>query len=152
MTLAYRVTLAYRLLLRLYPHDHRACFDDEMRSVFDQANQEHHSRGWTAYLRFLAAECGGLIVGLATAWALKIAGRGYVHDQRQIRTADVAPLPHEVQEAQDRLTANLNGLLHAISHHQFVKARAYAAEEQKAREDLRLLRERYNITESGGLV
>jgi hypothetical protein len=146
------MTLAYRLLLWLYPYDHQVCFGEEMQSVFEQAAQEHRGRGRTAYLRFLVAEYGGLIVGLATAWTVKIAGRGYVHDQRLICTAALAPRPHEVQEAQERLTANLNGLLHAISHHQFVKARIYAAEEQKAREDLRLLRERYNITESGDVV
>jgi hypothetical protein len=146
------MTLAYRALFQLYPRDHRTCFGAEMQSVFEEAAQEHRSRGWTAYLRFALAEYAGLVVGSGTAWAVKLAGRGYVYDQRLIRPANAAALPGEVQEAQDRLTANLTGLLHAISHHQFLKARLYAAEEQKAREELRLLREKYNIAESGDLV
>jgi len=145
------MTLAYRALFRLYPRDHRTCFGAEMQSVFEEAAQEHRSRGRAAYLRFVLAEYAGLVSGAGTAWAVKLAGRGYLHDQHLARPAAVA-LPGEVQEAQDRLTANLTGLLHAISHHQFLKARVYAAEEQKAREELRLLREKYNIAESGDLV
>jgi hypothetical protein len=146
------MTLAYRALFRLYPNDHRACFGAEMQSVFEEAAREHRSRGWAAYLRFALVEYAGLAVGSGTAWALKLAGRGYVHDPRLIRPAHAAPLPDEVQKAQDRLTVNLNGLLHAISHRQYLKARLYAAEEQKAREQLRQLRERYDIGESGDLV
>ena len=145
------MTLAYRALLRLYPRDHRTWFSAEMQSVFEEAAREHRSRGRAAYLRFAIVECAGLVIGSGMAWAAKLAGRAYAHDPRLDRPVRMAPMPDEVQEAQDRLTVNLNGLLHAISHHQFLKARTYAAEEQKAREDLRLLREKYNI-ESGDPV
>jgi hypothetical protein len=141
------MTLAYRALLRLYPRNHRMCFGAEMRSVFEESAREHRSRGRAAYLRFALAEMGGLVIGLAMAWSLKLAGRAYVHDPQLIRRATARPLPHEVQQAQDRVTSNLNGLLHAISHHQYIKARSYAAEEEKARADLRQLREKYNIAE-----
>ena len=144
--------LVFRALIRLYPRDHRTRFGAEMQSVFEEAAHEHRRHGWTAYLRFALAEYAGLVIGSGAAWAIKLAGRGYVRDPRLIRAASVAPLPHEVQEAQDRLTLNLNGLLHAISHHQFLQARVYAAEEQRAREELRRLREKYHIAESGDLV
>jgi hypothetical protein len=146
------MTLAYRALFRLYPKDHRTCFGAEMQSVFEEVAQDHRSRGWAAYLRFALAEYAGLVIGAGTAWAVTLAGRGYVYNQRLIRPANAAALPGEVQEAQDRLTANLTGLLHAISHRQYLKARRYAAEEQKARAELRLLRDKYNIAESGDCV
>jgi hypothetical protein len=141
--------VAYRALLHLYPKNHRTWFGAEMESVFEQAAREHRSRGHAAYLQFTAAELTGLVVGSLAAWAAQLTGRGYVHDPRLNRSADAAPLPGEVQEAQDRVNANLNGLLHAIAHHQFRKARIYAAEEERAREDLRLLRGKYNIAQSG---
>jgi hypothetical protein len=143
------MTLAYRALLRLYPRDHRKWFGAEMQSVFEEAAREHRGRGRAAYLRFALAECSGLVIGSGIAWAAKLSGRAYVHNLSLSRPVTITPLPDEVQIAQDRLTVNLNGLLHAISHHQFLKARTYAAEEQKAREDLRMLREKYNIAESG---
>jgi hypothetical protein len=146
------MTLAYRTLVRLYPREHRTWFGAEMQSVFDEAAREQRSRGRAAYLRFALAECAGLVIGSGRAWAAKLAGRAYVHDHRLSRPVNMAPLPDEVQEAQDRVTVNLNGLLHAISHHQFVKARIYAAEEQKARADLRLLCEKYHIAESGDSI
>ena len=146
------MTLAYRALVQLYPKDHRAWFGAEMQSVFEEAAREHRSRGRAAYLVFVLSEYTGLLLGSGAAWIAKLTGRAYVHDPSLTRPVHVTPLPGEVLEAQDRLTTNLNGLLHAISHHQFLKARIYAAEEQKAREELRLLREKYNLDESGDLV
>ncbi|HUI57714.1 MAG TPA: hypothetical protein VLY04_22205 [Bryobacteraceae bacterium] len=138
-------TFTYRAVLRLYPPDHRIWFGAEMQSVFEEAALEHRGRGSIAYARFLLAEYAALAGGAAIAWAAKLAGRAYVHQPQP--ATQTALLPGEVQEAQDRLNVSLNGLLHAISHHEFLKARVYAAEEQKAREDLRLLREKYNIAE-----
>jgi hypothetical protein len=143
------MTVAYRALLRLYPKDHRTWFGAEMESVFEEAAREKRSRGRAAYLRFATAELAGLAVGSLAAWAAQVTGRGYAHDPRLNRSADAAPLPGEVQEAQDRVNANLNGLLRAIAHRQFRKARIYATEEERAREDLRLLRGKYNIAQSG---
>jgi hypothetical protein len=54
-------------------------------------------------------------------------------------------LPDEVIEAQNRVAVNLNQLLSAISHHQFVQARFYKNEERKARENLRQMQEKYGI-------
>ncbi|HTD43032.1 MAG TPA: hypothetical protein VK687_02585 [Bryobacteraceae bacterium] len=48
-------------------------------------------------------------------------------------------------EAQNRVAVNLNQLLFAISHHQFVQARSYSNEERKARENLRQMQEEYGI-------
>jgi hypothetical protein len=50
-----------------------------------------------------------------------------------------------VIEAQNRVAVNLNQLLFAISHHQFVQVRFYSNEERKARENLRQMQEKYGI-------
>jgi len=123
-----------------------------MQSVLEQAAQEHRSRGRAVYLRFVLTELAGLVAGLGVAWAAKLTGRAYLYDRLLVRPATVPSLPGEVQEAQDRLNVHLNSLLHAISHHQFLQARLHAAEEQKAREELRRLREKYNIAESGDML
>lgn len=141
------VTSAYRALVRLYPPDHCHWFGDEMRSIFEEAAREHRGRGAIAYAAFLFSEYVGLIGGSAIAWAAKLGGRAYIHQPHLICNSEAATLPLEVQEAQKRLNVSLNGLLHAISHHEFVKARAFAVEEGKARENLRLLREKYGIAE-----
>ena len=47
-------------------------------------------------------------------------------------------------EAQNRVAVNLNQLLFAISHHQFVQ-HVSTREERKARENLRQMREKYGI-------
>jgi len=135
------------MLLGMYPKDHRAWFAAEMQSVFEESAQEHRKRGGARYLRFLLAECAGLVGGLGGAWAAKLTRGAYTHHPQLVRPSPATALPQEVQEAQDRVTIHLNSLLHAISHHDFVKARTCAAEEQKAREDLRLLRARYGIAE-----
>ena len=137
--------IAYRVLLGMYPPDHRKWFGEEMLGVFETAATEH--RGWS-YIRFLLHELASVAGGAAIAWAVKLSGRGYVHASQPVASATcTVSLPHEVQEAQDRLNRSLNGMLHAISHHQFLQARALAAEEQKAREELRRLREQYHIVE-----
>jgi hypothetical protein len=38
-------------------------------------------------------------------------------------------------------------VVHAIAHHQFAKARSHSNQEREAREHLRLLREKYGITD-----
>jgi hypothetical protein len=141
------VRWVYRALLRIYPPDHRRWFGDEMRSVFEEAAREHRGRGPIAYAAFLFSECAGLIGGSAMAWTANLAGRGYIRRPELIGSGVTATLPLEVQQAQDRLNISLNGLLHAIANHQFVQARAFAAEEQKAREELRVVREKYHIAE-----
>jgi ATP-dependent Clp protease ATP-binding subunit ClpC len=41
----------------------------------------------------------------------------------------------------------VNRMVHAIANHQFEKARFYSHEEYKARENLHVVREKYNISE-----
>lgn len=69
--------------------------------------------------------------------------------RRGARVSDLghSELPTEVVEAQIRTTLLVDRIVHAIAHHDFEGARTYSLEESKAREHLRLLRERYGLHE-----
>jgi hypothetical protein len=122
----------------LYPRQHRDQFAEEMLSVFEEARNERHYQGWTWYISFAFAELSGLIAGAAGAWL----------DQR--RGADVPGqnpgrgwMPQELVEAQERVDANIAAMVHAIANHQFERARQLSNQEREARENLRLMREKY---------
>jgi hypothetical protein len=129
----------YELLLRLYPPEYRALFAREMLAVFQEAAEE---RRGSAFLALILAEWIGLAIGAAAEWIAKFTSTSYMKV-----SADPAQsaLPDEVREAQRRIEFHINRMVYAISHHQFEKARFYSNEERKARESLRLLREKYNI-------
>ena len=57
-------------------------------------------------------------------------------------------LPEEMVDAQKRIKFVVHRMEAAIANHEFEKARFYSDEERKERENLRLLREKYNIDES----
>ena len=57
-------------------------------------------------------------------------------------------LPEEMIDAQKRIKFVVHRMDAAISSHEFEKARFYSDEERKERENLRLLREKYNIDET----
>jgi hypothetical protein len=57
--------LAFRILLRLYPREHRIIFAAEMLDVFSQTAAESKARGWRMYAYFIVSESGGLLRG---AW------------------------------------------------------------------------------------
>ncbi len=62
-------------------------------------------------------------------------------------------LPTEVNEIQKRIKFIVHRMENAIANHEFEKARFYSDEERKERENLRLLRERYNLDDtSTGVV
>jgi hypothetical protein len=129
---------AYRFCLLLYPRQHRDQFAEEMLSVFDEASAERREHRWTWYLRFAFAEVTGLVAGAAEAWfAAKPAA--------EVRTAPCSNLPQELVEAQQRVDANIAGMVHAIANHQFERARNHSDAERRARESLRVLREKYGI-------
>jgi hypothetical protein len=46
-------------------------------------------------------------------------------------------------EAQERVDANIAAMVHAIANHQFERARQLSNQEREARENLRLMREKY---------
>jgi hypothetical protein len=135
----------FRVLLYLYPRRHRELLGAEMQAVFEQGAQEHRLLGPSQYLRFVLLELGGLLLHAAIAQFANATHRGYLENQIHGTSAPAQDLPHEVIEAQNRVAANLNQLLFAISHHQFVQARFYSNEERKARENLRQMKEKYGI-------
>jgi ATP-dependent Clp protease ATP-binding subunit ClpC len=62
-------------------------------------------------------------------------------------------LPSEVADIQKRIKFIVHRMENAIANHEFEKARFYSDEERKERENLRLLRERYNLDDtSTGVV
>jgi hypothetical protein len=129
---------AYRFCLLLYPRQHRDQFAEEMLSVFEEARNERHYQGWSWYIRFAFAELSGLIAGSAGAWL----------DQRHSAPVPAQNpargwMPQELVQAQERVDANIAAMVHAIANHQFERARVLANQEREARENLRVLREKY---------
>jgi ATP-dependent Clp protease ATP-binding subunit ClpC len=57
-------------------------------------------------------------------------------------------LPPEMNEVQKRIKFVVHRMENAIANHEFEKARFYSDEERKERENLRLLREKYNIDDT----
>jgi ATP-dependent Clp protease ATP-binding subunit ClpC len=55
------------------------------------------------------------------------------------------PLPAEVSDAQKRLKFVVHRMMNAVANHEFEKARYYSEEERKERENLRQMREKYNL-------
>ena len=107
-----------------------------MQAVFERGTQENRDLGPLAYVRFLLAELVGLVLGAVRA---RVSGP-------PISAEPVASgLPEEVLEAQNRVAVNLNRLLFAISHRQFVQARKYSDEERNAQQELRRVMEKYGL-------
>jgi hypothetical protein len=127
---------AYRFCLLLYPRQHRDQFADEMLNVFQEASAEGRDHGWTWYVRFAFSEVGGLVAGATQAW---------LAPQRpaETGTARSSHLPQELIEAQQRVNANIAGMVHAIANHQFERARVLSNQEREARENLRCILEKY---------
>ena len=57
-------------------------------------------------------------------------------------------LPEELADIQKRIKFIVHRMENAIANHEFEKARFYSDEERKERENLRALREKYNLDES----
>ena len=57
-------------------------------------------------------------------------------------------LPEEMIDVQKRIKFVVHRMENAIANHEFEKARFYSDEERKERDNLRLLREKYNIDET----
>ncbi len=129
---------AYRFCLLLYPRQHRDQFAEEMLDVFDEASAERRQHGWSWSLRFALAEVAGVVMGAAEAWLSP-------KPAPEVRTAQCSNLPQELIEAQQRVDANMAWMVHAIANHQFEKARNHSDAERRARESLRVLREKYGI-------
>lgn len=63
---------AYRVLLRLYPYDHRALFAAEMLTTFEESADERRGRGCAVFICFSLAELIGLVTGAGAEWIAKL--------------------------------------------------------------------------------
>jgi hypothetical protein len=154
--------LGYKILLRLYPRDYRDRFAPEMSSAFEEAASDRRRLGRGVYVRFAIAELVGLTIGAGIEWIAKlttdasIRGRS-LPDRLLMRPPGVSweahygsarrRLPEEVSEAQRHTELLVQRMVHAISHHDFPQARRYSDEERQARENLRTLRQKYQLSD-----
>jgi hypothetical protein len=115
----------WNTLLRWYPRAHRESFGTEMEAVFDQAAEEHRTRGWLSFAGFLIAEVLGLLKGIGCAWIAE-SRRGPIS----------VGMPDEAASTQTLIAANLRRMEHAIATHQFEKARFYSHYDLQLRERL----------------
>jgi hypothetical protein len=153
---------AYEFLLRLYPRDYRARFANEMSRAFEEAAAERRQQGRGAYARFAIAELMGLTMGAGVEWIAKLTTDTSVRgrtlpDRLLMRPPGVSwdahyagaflDVPEELSQAQERTDLLVKRITHAIAHHDFLGARRYSDEERQARENLRVLREKYQIND-----
>ena len=140
---------AYRFLLRLYPRDYRARFAAEMLAAFELAAEERRGLG------FVLAELAGLLAGAGSEWIAKLTSdrsiRGrLLPDRLRMRPPGVPWEVHysgafEVEVAERNVELLVVRTVHAIAHHDFEGARNYSRQERKERDNLRLLRQKYQI-------
>lgn len=135
----------YKFLLLLYPRGHRDRFAEEMTGVFEEASAESRCEGWAWYVRFSFSEMAGLVAGATEAWlAQKPAQKPAPKPAPQVPPAGSSYVPQELLQAQQRVNANVAAMVHAIANHQFERARALSNQEREARENLRILRDKYS--------
>ncbi len=109
---------AYLILLGFYPAEYRALFEGEMLALFEEAIAEQ--RGRAAFFWFCIRELAGLVWGGGLEWIAKWG--------RPDRYLDLVP------PGADRIGFFIRRMEYAIAHHQFEKARYYAEEERRERE------------------
>jgi hypothetical protein len=136
----------YKSLLRLYPEGHKTRFGSEMPVIFEQAAEDHRKEGDIAYILFVAKEVVGVAIGVAMEWLARLS-RPSDYCRAAATATDRCEVPAEVGEAEIQVNKVLRRMEYAIAHHQFQKARLYSDKERIEREHLRLLREKYRISE-----
>jgi len=134
------VRRAYQFFLLLYPREHRDQFADEMMRVFEEVSAERRAQGTGWFVRFAFGEMQGLIAGAAGAWI----DRDRAHPVPAANPSH-GGLPQDIADAQQRVDLSVAGMVHAIANHQFERARLLSDEEREAREQLRILREKYGM-------
>jgi hypothetical protein len=164
-----RLEQAYRTLLRLYPSDYRALFALEMQTAFERALEERRLLGRPVFVRFLLGEFIGLLRCVGAEWIAKLTTDTSVRgrclpDLRLMRPPgvsrelwfaaayqrhDQSSLRGEVVEAQARISMLIQHMEHAIANHDFPGARRYSHDERRAREELRRLRQKYDVDDCG---
>lgn len=157
---------AYELLLRLYPRDFRASFTSEMLTAFDIAAGDRRTQGQSAYIRFALMELIGVVMGAGKEWLAKLSTDSSLRarslpDRLMMRPPGVpweayygdalvdqpeSGLRLELIEAQRDTQLLVGRIVHSIAHHDFEGARTYSYQERQARENLKLLREKYKCS------
>jgi hypothetical protein len=135
----------YAALLRLYPKDHRTRFAAEMLNVFEKAAEQRGGEGRLALVRFVQSEFIGVMFGAGAAWIAKSTAGSSARGRSLCMSVGQSTLPNELIEAESRVAILISRTVHAIANHDFPGARSYSNEEQAARENLRLLREKYGL-------
>lgn len=144
-----RLARIYKSLLHVYPRAYRTLFADEMLEVFEQAHFNLPQRSLSALARFTASEFISVLTGAAIEWGARFTSfSSDCMPRRALETVSEGQrgpnaLRSDVQAAEDRVTFLLRRMEFAIANHQFQNARLYFDEERKARENLRLIRLRY---------
>lgn len=133
------LTKFFEAACRLYPTDFREAFYPEMRHTFESAYQGSRRRGKWALSRFALAELAALAFGIAAEWCVKL-GNGRPATRRRFRHTE-SELPGSAAAVESEIAKAIDGMVHAIAHHDFSAARVYSVQEQAAREKLRLLRD-----------
>ncbi len=151
----------YEVLLGLYPRDYREHFAAEMLAAFEEAFEDRRRQG-RPRARFVAAELAGLVMGACFEWIAKITTdvsvRGRVVPDRLLMRppgvsweAHYGPsssmIPEEVRAAEQHVDLLVQRMVYAISHHDFERAREYSNQEREARENARVLRQRYHLSD-----
>jgi hypothetical protein len=151
----------YQALLGLYPRDYRDRFAAEMLAAFEESLEELRAHGRTAW-DFALSEFAGLVAGAALEWIARITTDASVRgrilpDRRRMRPPGVcweahygpaaSLVPEEVREADRNVNLLVERMIHAISHRDFERAREFSNQEREARENARLLRQRYHLAD-----
>lgn len=139
----------YGLLLLLYPREIRTPFAPEMSAVFAQLAEDRRAQGWAVFTSFVVGEVIGLLRGAAAAHRDL---RQPVLDLRRMRPPGVSREVYcaaldEIITAQRQADFTLSRMQQALARNDFVRARFYSDEDRRARENLRMVRRRYGITE-----
>jgi hypothetical protein len=116
-----------------------------MQHAFEQAAEERHLQSGPVFVRFLLGEFIDLLIGAGAEWIAKLTTNSSVRSAATSLNAGRTSLPDEVMEARDRRSMLVDLLVHAIANHDFPAARRFSIEESHAREELRRLREKYNL-------
>ena len=141
---------AYEILLRLYPRNHRVAFAREMSAVFALHLQDRRKLGWASVVTFLIAELFGVVREAAVVrLARERAGSLDLTPMRppEISCESYTNAIDDVLNAQKLVAFNLRQMQEALAIHAYREARFYSDEDRKAREHLRIVREKYGIPE-----
>jgi hypothetical protein len=139
------MTNLFTALLKLYPRRYREVFGGEMLTVFRQRIEECRPKRLPAFTLLLLLESLGILESATMEWIKKWTSSNYL---AQATAKPPTGIPAEVLEAEQHLERTLHEMTNAIAHHKFQQARVFSAEEQIARENLRLLRERHHPTQA----